>query len=161
MVSMDDSPSLGTSLTLASYTCFSSTLKSLGCDMISGVDIQRKGMEKEDLQKDAGQGDQQHYNFPDHFTFPEFLDPMVQSLARTVYSGQGRDKSFAAISYGNAYRWRAPTCWQASVKPQYLIPVQQTGFSGPPGLRNKGSRTVWLARLAKDQARFKPLTCYL
>lgn len=77
MVSIEDSPSLGISLTLASYTCFSSPLISFGRDIFSRVDVQRKEMEQkgsaEGSIRNAGKGDQQHYNFRDHFTFPEFL----------------------------------------------------------------------------------------
>jgi hypothetical protein len=78
MVSIDDSPSLGTSLTLASYTCFSSTLKSFGRDMFSSVDIQRKKWNKKICGRSdqkCREGDPQHYNFPDHCTIPEFLGP--------------------------------------------------------------------------------------
>jgi len=85
--------------------------------------------------RNAGKGDQQHYNFLHHFTFPELL-------RLTLYFGQGRDKSFAAISYGNAYRWRASSCWPVSVKPQYLSRCSRPVFRGLRPMQSRHSRTV-------------------
>jgi hypothetical protein len=131
MVSIDDSPSLCTSLTVASYTCFSSTLKSFGRDIVYGVDIRRNGRERS--AEACRVGDQQHYNLADHCTIPEFLGPVQWCNLWLKHGIRDRVEIRVLLRYPMATHTDGVLRRAGQQASSHnTIHLQQTSFSGLP-----------------------------